>query len=453
MTVLATVIVLGVLIFVHELGHFWAAKAVGIEVQRFSIGLGPKVFGFQRGETEYVLSAIPLGGYVKMGGMDDEVMDRIEGGEEGGPPRQPSDRDFDQKPIWARSLVISAGVIMNMVFAFAVYTFLAAQYGVQHIDSTRIGEIVAESLPPGTEALADVEPGSRVIRVDGEPVQYWDEIQRALYEGEAGPVTLDLVEPSRSVQFRVPVSEEERLALVGAVRLWFEAGVGYIEPGTPAARSDIEVGDRFIAVDGERTTNWYTFTDQISARPGQRVSLTIERDGSEIVRNVTLAEEQIEHPDGRIETVGRIGLTAPALETAYSEVSLAQAVSTGWDETVGTTMLIVDFLKRLVTLDISPRSVGSIVTIGQASGQAAEAGLDMFLRFMALFSVNLAVLNLLPIPVLDGGHLVFLAIEAIRGGRALTVEQRLKWSNAGFLIIVGIMLWALSNDFLRLLGL
>ena len=127
MTILATVIVLGVLIFVHELGHFWAAKAVGIEVQRFSIGLGPKVAGFQRGETEYVLSAIPLGGYVKMGGMDDEVMERVEGGAVPGTTREPSDRDFDQKPIWARTLVISAGVIMNMVFAFGVYTFLAAR--------------------------------------------------------------------------------------------------------------------------------------------------------------------------------------------------------------------------------------------------------------------------------------------------------------------------------------
>jgi regulator of sigma E protease len=453
MTVLATVIVLGVLIFVHELGHFWAAKAVGIEVQRFSIGLGPKVFGFQRGETEYVLSAIPLGGYVKMGGMDDEVMERIEGGELDAPLREPSERDFDQKPIWARSLVISAGVIMNMVFALIVYTFLAAQYGVQHIDSTRIGEVVAESLPAGTEALADVEPGSRIVRMGGNPVQYWDEVQRALYEGAPGPLSIDLVEPTRSVEIRVPVSEEERRALVGAVQLWFEAGAGYIEPGMPAARSDIEVGDRFVAVDGEPTLNWSTFTDQIEARPGQRVALTIERDGSQIVRNVTLAEERIEQPDGRVEAVGRIGLTAPAVSVAYSEVPLPEAVRSGWDETVGTTMLIVEFLKRLVTLDISPRSVGSIVTIGQASGQAAQEGFDTFLRFMALFSVNLAVLNLLPIPVLDGGHLVFLAIEAIRGGRALSAEQRLKWSNAGFLIIVGIMLWALSNDFLRLLGL
>jgi regulator of sigma E protease len=453
MTVLATVIVLGVLILVHELGHFWAAKAVGIEVQRFSIGLGPKVFGFQRGETEYVLSAIPLGGYVKMGGMDDEVMERIEGGEMTGPRREPSPRDFDQKPIWARSLVISAGVIMNMLFALAVYTFLAAQYGVQHIDSTRIGAIEEATLPPGTEALATVEPGSRVVRMDGEPVQYWDEVQRGLLYGEPGPLTIDLLEPTRSVEIRVPVTEEERLALTRSVQIWFEAGAGFIEPGTPAARADIEVGDRFVSVDGEPTLNWSTFVDQIEARPGQRIALTIERDGRLIERNVTLNEERVDRADGTVGYVGKIGLTAPALSVVYSEVSLAQAMRTGWDETVGTTALILEFLKRLVTLDISPRSVGSIVTIGQASGQAAEEGFDMFLRFMALFSVNLAVLNLLPIPVLDGGHLVFLAIEAIRGGRALSVEQRLRWSNVGFLIIVGIMLWALSNDFLRLLGL
>ena len=124
MTVLATIIVLGVLIFVHELGHFWAAKLVGVEVQRFSIGLGPKVFGVKRGETEYVFSAIPLGGYVKMGGMDDEVMEKLEGGGSK-EPRVPGPRDFDGKPIWARTFVISAGVIMNMVFAFVAYTAVA----------------------------------------------------------------------------------------------------------------------------------------------------------------------------------------------------------------------------------------------------------------------------------------------------------------------------------------
>ncbi len=154
MTILATIVVLGVLIFVHELGHFMAAKSVGIEVQRFSIGLGPTIFGFRRGETEYVISWVPLGGYVKMGGMGDEVMDRLEGGAEEGAeggaidePRQPRPSDFDGKPIWARTFVISAGVIMNMLFAFAVYTGVNATWGLQELPENRVGRVRPELLP------------------------------------------------------------------------------------------------------------------------------------------------------------------------------------------------------------------------------------------------------------------------------------------------------------------
>lgn len=453
MTVLATVVVLGVLIFVHELGHFWAAKAVGIEVQRFSIGLGPKLFGFTRGDTEYVISAIPLGGYVKMGGMDDEMMDRIEGGEVAGPPREPSDRDFDSKPIWARTLVISAGVIMNMLFAFGVYVFLAANYGVQTYDSTRIGLVEAEGLPPGTEAFATVEPGSRVVSIDGEPVEDWGDFESRLVDGPAGTTVVELVEPRREVTLDLPADREDRLEVARRVSVWLEAGVGFLAPGDPADDAGLEVGDRILAVDGEPTLNWWTFVQQIESRPGQQVQLTLSRDEREIVRNVTLDTVEEEAADGTVATVGKIGISPPGIAVTYNQVELADALAIGYRETVGVTGLILGFLRDLVTLNVSPRSVGSIVTIGEASGQAAAAGLDTFLRFMALFSINLAVLNLLPIPVLDGGHLVFLAIEAIRGGRGLSVEQKLKWSNVGFLIIVGIMLWALSNDFLRLFGL
>ena len=452
MTVLATVIVLGVLIFVHELGHFWAAKAVGIEVQRFSIGLGPRVFGFTRGETEYIISAIPLGGYVKMGGMDDEMMEQIEGGEAPGPKREPSDRDFDAKPIWARTLVISAGVIMNMLFAFGVYTFLAANYGERHYDSTRMGRIVESTLPPGTEALASIERGSRFVRIGGEPMEHWGAIQRAFLEGEPGPVRVDLVEPTRSLEIRIPVTEEERRSLYGSVAVWLESGVGITEPGSPAARAGLEVGDRVTAVNSQTTAGWYDFVDEVRARPGDRVELTIDRDVGELVRAFTLDAVEETGPNGASRMIGRAGIRPPIIEMTYEPVSMGRAVVAGYQETVVVTGIILGFLRDLVTGGVSPRSLGSIVTIGEASGQAAEAGLDSFLSFMALFSVNLAVLNLLPIPILDGGHLVFLAVEAIRGGRALSVEQRLKWSNVGFFIIVGIMLWALSNDVLRLFG-
>lgn len=452
MTVLATIIVLGVLIFVHELGHFAAAKFVGIEVQRFSIGLGPRIFGFRRGETEYVVSAIPLGGYVKMGGMGDEVMERVEGGEVEGSPREPSDRDFDAKPIWARTLVISAGVIMNMIFAFTVYTFLAGHYGVQELASTRVGMVVAESLPVGTEELATIEIGSRIVSIAGVPTDTWRDVQLGLFEGSPGLTTIDLVEPSRSMEIRIPATEDERRALVASLAIWREAGVGFVNPGSPADDAGLETGDRVIAVGGEPTLNWWTFVEQIERRPGERVELTLVRDGTELIRAVTLNAEEQSRANGTVVMVGKVGITSPAVELMSRDVGFAEAVHTGYRETIAVTGLIVGFLRDLVTGGVSPRSVGSILTIGEVSGQAAAAGLETFLRFMALFSVNLAVLNLLPIPVLDGGHLVFLTIEAVRGGRGLTIEQRLKWSNVGFVVLVGIMLWALSNDVLRLLG-
>ena len=450
MTLLATIIVLGVLIFVHELGHFGAAKLVGIEVQRFSIGLGPKVFGFKGGETEYVLSAIPLGGYVKMGGMDDEVTERIEGGAAES-PRQPNERDFDQKPIWARTFVISAGVIMNMLFAFASYAFVAAQWGVPGYATTRVGQIESAELPAGAEALATVEPGSRIVRVGGVPVDDWNDVVDGLMEPSQASITIELDEPTNSVQIRIPDEPSQRLTLARSILPWVEAGVGALVPGDPAERGGLEAGDHITSVAGVEVQTWWDLVREVERRPGERVEIGLERDGRELVRAVTVGSVE-EVRNGTPVLVGRIGVQDPGART-FTRASLGEAVVLGYRETVAVTGLILGFLRDLVTGGVSPRSVGSIVTIGEASGQAAEAGFDVFLRFMALFSVNLAVLNLLPIPVLDGGHLLFLAIEAVRGGRALSVEQRLRWSNVGFIVLVGIMLWALSNDFLRLLGL
>lgn len=451
MTILATIIVLGVLIFVHELGHFAAAKAVGVDVQRFSIGLGPKVLGFQHGETEYVLSAIPLGGYVKMGGMDDEVMERLEGGA-AAEPRQPSPGDFDGKPLWARTVVISAGVIMNMVFAFAIYTFVMAYWGVASLDTTRVGTVALDLLPPGTEALSELPSGSYMVRIGDQPVEHWGDVRNGLYEASPGPIEVEVRDPARTVELRIPAEAEERASLARSVRSWVEPGVGAVNPGSPAARAGLEAGDEVLAVDGIPVESWWDFVGLIQTRPGQRAELTIRRDGRQLIRALTVEAQEEERGDGTTVTVGRVGIFQPIGDVTYERVTFTEAVQGGYQETVAVTGLILGFLRDLVTGGVSPRQMGSIVTIGEASGQAAEAGLDAFLRFMALFSVNLAILNLLPIPVLDGGHLLFILIEGVRG-KALSIEQRLRWSNVGFLIVVGIMLWALSNDFLRLLGL
>ena len=452
MTVLATIIVLGVLIFVHELGHFFAAKGVGVEVQRFSIGLGPKIFGFRRGETEYVLSAIPLGGYVKMGGMGDEVMEKIEGGGDG-EARRPSERDFDAKPLWARAFVISAGVIMNMLFAFTLYTAVAAIWGIPSIGSTRVALVRESALPSGTQELARLPIGGSVVSVGDRKVGTWSQVTNALLTAPAGPTEIVTEGPASSVRVDFPADPEARGAMVGALQRWVEAVVGAVVPGSAADRGDLRASDRILAVDGSPVANSDEFVRLIQSRAGQRVELSVERDGGGITRAVTPEpEKEVDPGTGTERTVGRVGIYFAMGELAYQKVGILASLRYGGRETIGIAAIILGFLKDLVSGGISPRSLGSIVTIGEASGQAAAAGAEMFLRFIALFSVNLAVLNLLPIPVLDGGHLLFLGIEAVRG-QALTVEQRLRWSNVGFLFVMGIMIWALSNDFLRLFGL
>ena len=452
MTVLATIVVLGVLIFVHELGHFGAAKLVGVEVQRFSIGLGPRIWGVKWGETEYVFSAIPLGGYVKMGGMEDEVMEKLEGGESK-EPRVPGPRDFDGKPIWARTLVISAGVIMNMVFAFAIYASVAGVWGVREYATTRVGKVYETLLPSGAEALGQIPVGAELIRVGYQGSEHWGNVRDGLFFATPGPLTVEYRNPAGRAEIQVPEAEGDRARLAMAVQHWIDATAGVVDAGSPAAEGGLETGDQILTVDGVPIVNWYDFLDAIKSRPGERVELEILRDGRELTRAVNLESQEEEDPvTGEMVTVGHVGIYQPFDEMAYTRVGPGEALVAGYRDTYAITAMILDFLRDLVTGGVSPKSVGSIVTIGQASGQAAAAGLEYFLGFMAMFSVNLAILNLLPIPVLDGGHLVFLAIEAVRGGTPLSIEQRLRWSQVGFVVLMGIMVWALSNDFLRLFG-
>jgi len=497
MTILATLIVLGVLIFVHELGHFVAARSVGIRVERFSIGLGPRVWGYRRGDTEYVLSAIPLGGYVKMGGMDDEVMAKIEGGdtppapgadaagtpssahpstpegtgttarEEGtpegasssGPPSAPPPRrprshpsDFDSKPVWARAWVISAGVIMNMLFAFVAYTVVAAGWGNAEADTTRMGSVRAEALPAGVEALAEIPVGAHLVQVGEREVSHWGEVRNAFLELPAGPATVRFTDPSGSVEVRIPTAQADRERIARSMAFWTDPVLAFVEPGSPADRGGLRTGDRITALNDEAINVWSEFHSRIQSFPEQEVRISLLRDGGELTRTVTPGAAQGQTLDGEVTTIGRIGVAVQNPPLAYERVAPLEAVAVGWDETVYVTGFILGFLRDLVTGQVSPRNLGSIVTIGEASGQAAAEGIPVFLRFMALFSINLAILNLLPIPVLDGGHLVFLTIEAVRG-KPVSIEQRMRWSQVGFVILIGIMALALGNDFLRLFGL
>ncbi|MEJ2334810.1 MAG: RIP metalloprotease RseP [Gemmatimonadales bacterium] len=358
-TVLATVVVLGVLIFVHELGHFLAAKAVDIEVQRFSLGLGPKMFGFRRGETEYVISWFPLGGYVKMAGMaEEEGIGMLEGGASGG--REPSPRDFDAKSLPARTLVISAGVLMNLLFAVAAFILVAKAQGVQ-------------------------------------------------------------------------------LALISEV-----------QEDSPAAAAGFQAGDHILSVEGQRVRAFDELALLVQQSPETPIRVGVERDGKRLSLNVVPRRVSIWSEVVRDSVdIGQIGVTSDP-EGGYRTLSWTEAIPEGSFRTWYWVRTTLEFLGQLVSGQSSAKEVGGPILIGQLSGRAARAGFWSLLSFMAIISVNLAILNLLPVPVLDGGHLTFLAFEAVRG-KALSVEQRIRLTQVGLVLVVGLMVWVITNDVLRLL--
>ncbi|CAN5724629.1 RIP metalloprotease RseP [soil metagenome] len=448
LTFFATIFVLSILIFVHELGHFLAAKSVDIEVPRFSLGLGPRVAGFRIGETDFVLSAIPLGGYVKLAGMeDDEAMEVLEGG--GAEPREPTGREFDAKPLWARVWVISAGVLMNFLFAFLVFAGASLLYGERINPLDRLARPEAELLTQATRPLLGVPEGSRVVGVNGKAVANWTELIDTLLSLPAGDATLSFA-GGRSVVLPLPASDSARFLVLRALQPVQPPVIGFVDQPSPASRAGLTRGDSLLSVGGRPIATWQEFVRTVRPSAGTAVDLVVVRDGERIPLTVTPARSLDTLPSGKIVAVGRLGV-APQPPLAYRPLGVAESVARGAEATWGTTVLILDFLKGLVSGAESPRSVGSILTIGQISGETARMGMDAFLGFMALFSVNLAVLNLLPIPILDGGQLMFMVVEAVRG-RPLSLEQRMRLSQVGLFVIVGLMIWALTNDVLRLFG-
>ncbi|MDQ3388233.1 MAG: RIP metalloprotease RseP, partial [Gemmatimonadota bacterium] len=330
-----------------------AAKAVDIAAPRFSIGMGPRVWGFRWGETEYVISALPLGGYVRMAGMADDETTVVEGGEE---EEVDPARTFDAKPLWARALVISAGVIMNFLFAVVVFVGLGAAYG----------------------------------------------------KAVAAPV------------------------------------LGEILPDRPAAAAGLRSGDHIREAGGHPVGSWDEFVEIVEASPDRPLALVVERGG---VRLPTAVTPESAPGAGEGERVGKIG-AGVGMQVEHIPLSPTESVAYGFQRTWDFGAMIVVLVGKLIIGEESLRNLGGPLTIGQVSGEAARLGVETFLSFMAIISVNLAILNLLPIPILDGGHLLFLGIEGVRG-KALSVESRVRMSQVGMVMVVALMLWAITNDVLR----
>jgi regulator of sigma E protease len=452
-TVLALAVLLGGVIFVHELGHFLAAKIVGVGVPRFSIGFGqPTPLRFTWGETEYVLSWIPLGGYVKLATREEDVAgtSAIEGGVA---PDFPAERLFENKSLLGRIFILSAGVVMNVVLAWALYAGIAASGTLLEDPVTRLAEADTTMLPAAAESLARVPFGADITRINGDTVRSWNDVRDAILDPGSDRLRFDFAGGIDPVIVNIPgTAAEQRVRVYTALHNLHLARVGEVEAGSPAARAGIEPGDEIVRIDGDTVRYWDEMVTLVRPRPDAPLTVTLVRNGNPItVRLTTEAVDDKNPATGETERVGKLGVY---LEEQFQRVTFTPwgAVVEGASETADNVRLVLVTLRGLVLGKVSPKELGGPIIIGQMSGRAARMGVIPFLSFMAFISINLAIFNLLPIPVLDGGHLVFLLAEGVRG-RPVPAQLRLRLTQLGMAVLLMIVVLVMYNDVLRVFGL
>ncbi len=445
-TILILIVVLGILIFVHELGHFVVAKAVGVRVLKFSLGFGPSIFSFTRGETEYAVCWVPLGGYVKMAGEDPE--DIAEAEAEG---REPQPGDFSYASVPRRLGIILAGPIMNVVLALFVYFLIFSITGITEIATTVVSDVNPESLA----AAVGIEQGDEIRSIDGVAVDTWGDAIDLITAGIGVIHEVDILRGSEEIRVELP----SLLGSDGGLVEGAETGYGLfplygsriatvVDTGAAAA-AGLQQGDRITRIGDTPIENWIDLRAALQPMAGVPVDITYERDEESTTILITPAG-QMNEETGEIRGFLGVGPDPSDLPLNHISLTIVQAVGEAASETWEKGTLIVDILARLVTGQISmKKSLGGPVMIASVARDSARAGLLSLMLFVAFISVNLGVLNLMPIPVLDGGHLVFLGAEAIRG-KPLSLKFRLIATQVGMAFIILIMLYVTVNDFMRL---
>ncbi len=449
-TIAVLFVVLGVLIFVHELGHYWAAKAFGVWVHRFSIGMGKpvKALSFQRGETEWAISWLPLGGYVKMASREEDPSSSVLEG--GSADAVPPDRVFEAKPVWQRMVIILAGVTLNALFAWIVFTGLAWKNGRQYDPTTTVGSVSTTNLPAEARELTTIAPGSRITTIDGDTVASWAEIFEHITSGDRNEIafTFSNRDPIVVALHRDALAERARVAI--SIEPMHPAVIGALSPNYPARGAGFEPGDSIVAIDGAPVGQWADATARIRAAGGRSIAITIVRDSGSRTITVTPKLERAVLGDSSTPMIGRIGATGrPPWRT--EALGLVGAAVAGGDAAISSAGMIFRTFRGLMTRQIASSEIGGPILIGQMAAEQARAGIEPLLAFMALISMNLAVVNLLPIPVLDGGAFLILLVEGIIR-RPLPRRLREAVSLIGLAMIVLLMVLAFSNDIGRLFG-
>jgi regulator of sigma E protease len=444
--IVSFVVVIGILILIHELGHFFVARWCGVGVERFSIGFGPVLLRRRGKETEYVLSAIPMGGYVKMMGEESPM--------EGGAtlPFDPK-KAFALKPLWARFLIVFAGPGMNLVLAAVIFAAVLATVG-RPVWPAVVGK-VAESTPA---AAAGLRTGDVITAVTGTPVRYWEDLERAVAESNGRPLALSVrrgqteqtltVTPRRK-PVTDPIFKEQREVWDIGAGPQLVPQISSVAPDSPAANAGLQAGDVVVAVAGQPVYTPEDLVEAIRTHAGKPLDLTVERDGKRLTASVVPDAVKDKTPTGEEIVVGKIQAGIATKAVRFEPYNPVLAVGYGVQRTWDMTVLTVKGLWKLVSRQIDSSNIGGPIQIATEAGRQAKEGMGSLALFTAIISVNLAVLNLLPVPMLDGGHLFFFVIEAIMG-RPLSVKKREAAQQLGFVLLMLLMVYALWNDLNRI---
>ena len=428
MTILAFLFVLGVLIFVHELGHFLMARRIGVKVLTFSLGFGPKLINVKRGDTEYCISAIPLGGYVKMAGENPEDS------------RTGAPDEFLSKGKWQRFQVLVMGPIMNLVLALVVMAVVFYQ-GAQVPKFEREPVVIGTFAENSVGQAAGLKPGDRVTAIDGKPIETWDQFSMAIVAKAKRQVTIGYLRDGRPAEIiLVPAAQGKyEMGDIG-IQPQIHPEVDEVSPGQPAAEAGLKKGDVIMGVDDQQKISYDKLIETIRRSNGSTLQFHVKRGG--VMQTIPVTPRD----NGGTVMVGaqiRAWETVTVNPGAIDSVKLSAQKNWEWSK------MIVETLAGLFTKETSVKQLMGPVAIADLSGAAAEAGWVSLFSLMAMISLNLGLLNLMPIPVLDGGHIFILGLEGL-ARRDFSMRVKEKMLLAGFVLLLMLMVTVIYNDLMRI---